>query len=470
MLIGELIPEGIRYLRNNPHSPYRSKFDYLLVDEYQDLNRAEQQLVDLLAGGELVVVGDEDQSIYSFKHAHPEGIVEFPGTHPHTEEVGLDQCRRCPQTVVALANALISHNATRSQRQLQPVAGNPMGEIHVVQWHSMEEEAAGIAAFIKARVDAGTAQPGNVLVLAPRREFGYLVRDQLNELNVSAHSFFSEQLLDGDPKNMDESCAQQALALLTLLANSEDRVALRCWCGFGHNSLAAGGWARLRAHCEANGSSPWQTLEQLAAQTLNLPYTGYIIARFQALQVQIANLNGLTGQPLVDAVFPPAEPWSAPFRDVAAAIEEDDCGPGKLGDAIRRSVSQPDMPTDVDYVRVMSLHKSKGLTADLVVVCGCLEGLIPFIDPDATPQEQQRAMEEQRRLFYVAITRTRQILVLSSVTGLPAAVAFRMRARTTRTIGGVARTVASQFIHELGPQCPAAVTGQQFLAGEGVPL
>ena len=468
ILIGELIPEGIKYLRNNPQSPYRSMFDHLLVDEYQDLNRAEQHLVDLLANGNLVVVGDEDQSIYSFKHAHPEGIVEFPGTHPNTEEAGLDQCRRCPHRVVAMANALISHNATRSNRQLQPMPGNPVGEIHSVQWTSMQEEAAGIAAFIKSRVDAGAVEPGNVLVLAPRREFGYLVRDELNGLNVPAHSFFSEELLDGDPKNINESHAQQAMALLILLANAEDRVALRCWCGFGNNSLADAAWARVRTHCETSGDSPWQAMEKLAAGTLELPHTGYIVTRFQAIQVQIANLNGVTGQPLVDAVFPSTEPWAASFREIASSIEDDDFGPSKLGDTIRRHVSQPEMPTDVDYIRVMSLHKSKGLTADLVVVSGCLQGLIPSIDTDATPQEQQRAMEEQRRLFYVAITRTRQTLVLSSVTGLPSAVAFRMRALTTRTVGTTARTVASQFIHELGPQCPAAVTGQQFLTNTAV--
>lgn len=468
MLIGELIPEGIKYLRNNPQSPYRTMFDHLLVDEYQDLNRAEQHLVDLLANGNLVVVGDEDQSIYSFKHAHPEGIVQFPTTHPHTEEAGLDQCRRCPRRVVAMANALISHNASRSNRQLQPMPGNPVGEIHSVQWPSMQDEAAGIAAFIKARVDAGAVEPGNVLVLAPRREFGYLVRDQLNGLNVPAHSFFSEELLDGDPKNINESRAQQAMALLILLANPEDRVALRCWCGFGNNSLADAGWARLRTHCESSGDSPWQALENLVGGTLTLPYTGYIVTRFQALQTQIANLTGLTGQPLVDAVFAAADQWAASFREIASSIEEDDFGPRKLGDTIRRHVSQPEMPTNVDYIRVMSLHKSKGLTADLVVVCGCLQGLIPSIDTDATPQEQQRAMEEQRRLFYVAITRTRQTLVLSSVTGLPSAAAFKMRARKTRTVGTTALTVASQFIHELGPQCPAAVTGQQFLANTAV--
>ena len=83
MLIGELIPEGIKYLRNNPQSPYRTAFDHVLVDEYQDLNRAEQRLVDLLANGSLVVIGDEDQSIYSFKHATPRALWNFPDASKH---------------------------------------------------------------------------------------------------------------------------------------------------------------------------------------------------------------------------------------------------------------------------------------------------------------------------------------------------------------------------------------------------
>ncbi len=443
MLIGELIPEGIKYLRNNPLSPYRDKFDHLLVDEYQDLNRAEQHLVDLLANGSLVIVGDEDQSIYSFKHAHPAGIVEFPGTHPNTEEVGLDLCRRCPQTVVAMANALIANNTIRSNRQLQPSSDNPMGEIHVVQWKSMNAEARGIATFIKNRIDSGDVEPGSVLILAPRREFGYLVRDELNAQGVPAHSFFSEQLLDGDPKKLSESQAQQALVLLMLLANRDDRVALRCWCGFGSNTLADGAWAQLREHCESKGDSPWDALEKLAGGTLKLAHTGHIVDRFRVLQALLAKLDSLTGQALVDAVLPAAEDWAAPLADIAGGIEEDDFGPQKLVDTIRRFVSQPEMPTDVDYVRVMSLHKSKGLTADLVVVCGCLQGLIPHIDTDASQQEQQLSVEEQRRLFYVAITRTRQTLVLSSVTGLPAATAFKMRARTRRTFAGTASTITS---------------------------
>src|SRR5262249_30296787 len=85
MLIGEVVPELLKYLRQNPASPYRGAFAHVLVDEYQDLNRAEQDLLDFLAEkARYTVIGDDDQSIYSFKHAHPEGIVNFPARYAGT--------------------------------------------------------------------------------------------------------------------------------------------------------------------------------------------------------------------------------------------------------------------------------------------------------------------------------------------------------------------------------------------------
>lgn len=459
MLIGELIPEGLKYLRLNPLAPHRTAFDHILVDEYQDLNRAEQQLIELISGGSLVVIGDEDQSIYSFKHAHPEGIVEFPGAHPETEQAQLDECRRCPRKVVAMANALIVNNASRSNRALRPFPGNPEGEIFSVQWRDMQGEAQGLARFIKARIDAGAIQPGEVLALAPRREFGYLLRDQLVALGVPAHSFFSEELLDGDPKDDDVCQAQKALALLTLLADREDRVALRCWCGFGSNSLRALPWAALKAHCEQSGESPWAALEKLEAGTLAIARTGPLVERFTVLKVELARLGALTGAALFDAIFPPAENWAEAFAPAKEHLEEGRGGPRELSGLIRRHITQPELPTDVDFVRVMSLHKSKGLTAKMVLIVGALEGLMPSIDHRALPAEQRRSLEEQRRLFYVAVTRSRETLLFSTVTRLPAQEAYRMRAR----VGPNAQTIASRFIAELGPECPAAITGAEFL-------
>ena len=109
MLIGELVLESLRFLRDNPASPYRPQFAHILVDEYQDLNRSEQVLLDELAArGHLTIVGDEDQSIYAFKHAHPEGIAQFHESHPGTHDENLEECRRCPRLVVSMANALIT--------------------------------------------------------------------------------------------------------------------------------------------------------------------------------------------------------------------------------------------------------------------------------------------------------------------------------------------------------------------------
>ena len=146
MLIGELMPESLRYLRNNPLCEEKQEFDHVLVDEYQDLNRAEQVLLDNVAEGHnLQIIGDEDQSIYSFKCAHPEGVSEFGTTHPNTHDETLEICRRCPTSVVQMANCLISHNVLRKDRTLRPHESNSNGEVHVIQWASMDDEAEGVA-------------------------------------------------------------------------------------------------------------------------------------------------------------------------------------------------------------------------------------------------------------------------------------------------------------------------------------
>lgn len=464
MLVGELVPEALRFLRGNPASPFRPHFAHVLVDEYQDLNRAEQALLDLLAdAGTLTVVGDEDQSIYSFKYAHPEGISTFDENHPATADESLDECRRCPTAIVEMANHLIQYNPTRSARTLVPLEGAPPGEVFVVQWSGLDEEVDGIAKFVDSRVKGGHVEAGSVLILSPRRHMGYRIRDALNDLGTPAHSFFHEEALDGNPKELGTSDAQQAFALLTLLANPEDRVALRCWCGFGSDSLRRNAWARVRAHCDSSGESPRQALDRMLVGDLKLPYTGDVLARYGDAAQRLADIGDLRGQELLDAVFPVGTSWAEPFRFIGASLGQEDYDARTLLEEIRTAVIQPELPTDVDYIRVMSLHKSKGLTADLVVVVGCIEGLIPFIDDDLPPAEQERSLHEQRRLYYVAITRTRRTLVVSSVVSLPRSLAYRMGARVWGGGPMMANTIASRFIDELGPTTPNTISGDDFL-------
>ncbi len=468
ILIGELVPEALRYLRENPASPHRGVFEHVLVDEYQDLNRAEQVLLDLLAeAGDLIVIGDEDQSIYSFKFAHPEGIATFDESHPGTHDEGLDECRRCPRLVVEMASTLIANNPGRTPRVLTPLPGNPDGGVLVLQWRTIEDEAQGIAEIIRRRIQNTEVEPGRVLVLAPRRQLGYAVRDALNAIGVLAHSFFHEEALEGNPKQLDECGAQQAFTLLTLLANPEDRVALRCWCGFGSNSLRSGAWARLRQHCEASGEAPRLALERLASGDLTIPRTAPLIERFRELQRRLAELEPVRGEALVDVLFPGDQEWTHLVRSLASRMEGDEFNAQELREHLRIGITQPELPTDVDYVRVMSLHKSKGLTADLVAVVGCIEGLVPQeYDPRKTILTQEQFEHEHRRLFYVAITRTRRILILSSVIRLDRGLAHRMRARVGAGNRTHAATIASRFLAELGPSRPAAVLGTAVLEGE----
>lgn len=459
MLIGELVPVTLSYLRNNPACDERSAFDHVLVDEYQDLNKAEQVLIDLLADDRnLVVAGDDDQSIYSFKFAHPEGIIEFPQNHPGTYTEPLAESLRCPTKVIEMANCLISHNNRPDPtRRIQPAPGAQPGEVDIVQWKSLDEEAQGLARVIRLFVHDGGVAPGSVLVLAPRRVIGYAIRDALQSLQVDAHSFFPEEALDSEK-------AQERFTLLTLLANPRDRVALRCWLGFGDPWLRKEAYACLREHCEQNGAEPWDVLENLESGRLSISGANELVSRFQELKAELARLQGVELSPLIDELSPINESDVETIRSLALEAMNSCSDASGLREELRVRITQPELPSEGDYVRVMSLHKGKGLTADLVVVAGCINGFIPYADEGLTLTEQQRQLEEQRRLFYMAVTRTTHYLILSSFISMDDRVAHRMGAKFSKYIGRhKVQSIASRFLGELGNSAPQPIRGEELL-------
>lgn len=465
ILIDELVPETLRYLRDNPASPERDMYNCIFVDEYQDLNKAEQRLIDLLSeNGSIMIIGDPDQSIYeSFRYAHPEGIANYADDHSGTLDIPLEECRRCPKGIVSLANSLIQNNRLRDSCScLNPRTENREGEIHVVQWVTMEDETNGLAQFIKKKIDDGIVNAGRVLVLCPRRQFGYRIRDKLREMGINAHSFFHEEALEGNPKILEKAKAQEAFTLLTLLSNQNDRVALRCWLGFGSPNLRAKQYQRFRFYCENNGAIPFDSLRITCNGDLTLPNTRALISRYEQLMQKIEDLKGLCGWELINQLFPEGEDWAEIFRYLLENIDNN-APPSDILEDLRTKITQPEMPADVDYVRIMSLHRSKGLTADLVVICGCIEGLVPTMEVGLSGDEHERNLEEQRRLFYVSITRTTNILVLSSILRLPLDLAYKMRAQVQMRIYRDAMTIASRFISELGPTLPQPIRGDQWI-------
>ena len=166
MLIGEAIPYLVRYLKEHPMADEHKEFSHVLADEYQDLNKAEQTAIAYLSEkSEICIVGDDDQSIYSFKSAHPEGIREWKTIHTGCAKFSMVDCRRCPTTIVEMANSLIAHNSHREPRALKPLAENGKGDVQVIQLANSIVEAKWIAKKVKDLLDSNKVKPSDIIVL-----------------------------------------------------------------------------------------------------------------------------------------------------------------------------------------------------------------------------------------------------------------------------------------------------------------
>ena len=465
MLIGEVIPQLHQYLHSNPAAAERGEFAHILVDEYQDLNRAEQGVIELLSdAAEVCIVGDDDQSIYSFKHAHPDGIWEWLNANAGADDLGLDECRRCPTRVVEMASSLIGHNILRPvPRPLNPMPANGAGDVRIIQYGDITREVAGVATLV-AQMIANGVPAGDILVLTQSRAFGMPLYEALVANDVPTKSYYAETELSHHE-------AQRAFALLKLFVNRQDRVALRWLVGVNGNNWHAAGYRRVREHCENTGISPWDTMTELESGILRLPYTNGIVAAFREIVQALDALEALPDlASVVDQLFPDGQDATRDIRVLAltvlAEMENDD------RDAFIRdlstAISQPEIPTEIEDVRIMSLHKSKGLSAPVTIIAGCVQGLLPRPPADGlTPAERAQHLEEQRRLFYVGITRVKAVpqdgkpgtLVLTYCQEMPVGAALSVGITPAQQRYGSATLHASQFIQELGPTAPQPVAG-----------
>jgi len=339
MLIGEVVPEALRYLRNNPASHWLTAFDHIVVDEYQDLNKAEQTLIDVLASSaSLSIVGDEDQSIYSFRYAHPEGVTSFPARHPETADEPLEECRRCPRAVVEIADALIRHNhPPPSSVRLCPSPSAADGIVHLVQWTTMADEIDGLADYIEHLVRGEGYAPGDILLLSQRRHIAYAIRDRLVGKNVPVHSFYYEE-------SLEDERAQERFALLTLATYPEDRVALRYWLGVGSPTWNRQQYAKLRRMCDQTGRTPRDVLHAVRVGELNVNGIQALVTRFGALEDEIARVSSLSLPDAVDSLFPAGEEWTSAIRDIANRLTATAETLHALIDGIKAGITQPEMP------------------------------------------------------------------------------------------------------------------------------
>ena len=463
MLIGELIPYLVRYLKDNPAAAEHKEFKHLLVDEFQDLNKAEQTAIAYLgAAAEVCIVGDDDQSIYSFKNAHPDGIRAWKATHPGCADLEMADCHRCPTTVVEMANALIAVNKNRTPRALNALAGKGPGEVAIVQVPYLHNEAEWIKNKIEGLLGAGV-HPSEIIILVQRAVAGRPILQALRVAEVPAKSYYEESQLDSET-------AQMRFALFKLFLNNEDRVALRYLLGSDVDDFRCKPYARVRKHCEGSGDSPWQAMNKLADDALTLAHTKPLVTRFKLLTKALAKLDAVKTdvQAFIDALLPVGNDDLAELRALALAQMEGAETPADLLSGMMQEITQPDIPPTVEEVRLMSLQKSKGLSSPYVFVAGCVEGILPpAFDAELSKDEKDAALEEARRLFYVGITRVKadpengrpgslfisypQQMTIKDAYG--ANVAFKTQS------GAMANLLPSRFLNELGPTAPKAVAG-----------
>lgn len=413
MLIGDVVHLAVQGLEAEdiPGGAY----DHVIVDEYQDLTAAEQELVERIwsSNGSLVVLGDNDQSIYGFRFNHPDGINEFSNRWQEdaVELVEIPENRRCGEAIVELGNLMMAEAG--SAKAPMVARSGRRGEVSIVQWPGIEQEIAGLAEHMRAHADR------QYLVLVPRRFIGYRLRDAIGD---DARTGFYQEVLQ-------HSFAQERFALASVLANPADLVAVRTWLGFHgtqHQQAASRNNEAYSSLARFSGTGE-QLLRGMANRSVETAGSGRsnVVARASEM-VRLLDGGAPAGlSELIPWLFDPAlvgeaeeddekkrwlESDLASLRDAALLLSQDPRATLSLiVDRLRyRIATRAPLVQDehVPRVRIMTLHSAKGLQADNIVIAGVADQLIPGFD-------EGEDREEERRLLYVAITRAKHELVVS---------------------------------------------------------
>jgi DNA helicase-2/ATP-dependent DNA helicase PcrA len=297
------------------------------------------------------------------------------------------------------------------------------------------------------------------LGLLPHTDAALISRD------VPSKSYYQEG-------ELDSLSAQERIALFKLFVDPEDRIALRWLLGFESNDFRAGAYSRIRAHCERSGMTPWDTMCQLEAGTIRIAHTNHLVDRFRRIRSELDEVRGQEADSdvsnLVRRWLPDDIEGLDDFRALVLDLAPSASTPAELLTSLNEAIATPEIPPDVTQVRIMSLHKSKGLSSPVVVIAGCIEDLLPAApDRDMSPQEQRANLEEQRRLLYIGLTRVKAapetnhpgVLLLTYSRSMTLADAIQSGITPASVSYGDAYVNASRFIRELGPSAPRPRAG-----------
>ncbi|MFL5820658.1 MAG: ATP-dependent helicase [Solirubrobacteraceae bacterium] len=448
---------------------YQQAFRHVLVDEYQDTNRAQYRWLQLLAGEHrnLAVVGDDDQSIYRFRGAEIRNILDFEDDFPDARVVRLEQNYRSTQTILDVANAVIANNRGRKGKMLftELGVGDP---VKVRELDDERAEARFVAGEAQRLVDEGVSRE-EIAVFYRTNAQSRVLEDTLVQAEIPYQVI-------GGTKFYDRAEIKDAIAYLTVLANPQDvgaftRVANSPRRGIGQTSLS-----RLVGFANTTGTPVFEA----AAEPDRVPGLGAAAVksfrRFMDTMAQLREraqagagvfelldetlrrtgyLEALEAERTIEA-----QGRIENLQELLEGAREFEAGP-EAG-ALDAFLQQVALLSDQDALRdeeglltLMTLHNAKGLEFPIVLIIGCEEGVFPH-----SRALDEGGLEEERRLCYVGITRAQRDLYLTY-------------ARTRSVFGSRMYGLRSRFLDEVpaeladaGEQMPAAAPGRRT-AGVG---
>jgi superfamily I DNA/RNA helicase len=430
----DLLLQAHALLREHPEAleHWRARFQQVLVDEFQDTNPVQFSLVRLLAAplDNLCVVGDDDQSIYAWRGAMAGNILKFHESYPGATTVTLEQNYRSTSTILSAANALIKNNSGRREKNLWSDLGRGRN-IRLVAHNDQFEEADGIASAIRQRLadEPGRAKPGDFAVIIRANHQSRQVEDALMASRLPYEVIGGQSLFDRKE-------ARDVLSFLAVVANPEaDSQLLRIVNvpprGIGEKTVDI-----LSAHAARSNVRLSRLLAEPELAGLDAGKAAEACRHFAA-QIEgwrrRLRENGFAG--LVDAILEEGKYaeelrhlYRDPLESAARWNQAVEVGESLAGFAARNPGADPlDVLADFlceallagrgdsgdrkgagDAVRIITAHSAKGLEFPFVFIPGMEEEVFPHRNAVA-----EGGVEEERRLFYVAMTRARRELTLS---------------------------------------------------------
>ncbi len=453
----DIITQTVRLFRENPDvlEKYRRRWKYIMVDEYQDTNRSQFLLVQMLAGGygNLCVVGDDDQSIYRFRGATIENILSFERQFEGARVIRLEQNYRSTQNILDAANQVIANNAGRKGKTLWTDSG--AGEkITLYTAQDERDEAHEIADRIAASHRAGHPYRGHAV---------------LYRLNAQSQSVESALMLAGIPYKVvgglrffDRKEIKDVLAYLSVLNNPLDELRLSRIInepkrGIGDATVAAAreiaamlGISVFEVLCTADRYAPLQRktkpllefshmMKELAEASAAMPIGELIEELIEASGYRAAlAAEGVTGETRMENI--------EELKTMTLRYEEETEEPTLSGflEEVALYTDLDSYDESDDKVTLMTLHAAKGLEFPVVFLPGMEEGLFPSYRALGDAEQ----LEEERRLAYVGITRAKESLVLLTA---------KRRMLFGQTQYGRPSRFLREIPHELLDECAKAV-------------